>query len=421
MSAAATPVRRALAVLALASVSLALAPPAHAAQQKLFFEYGVDRRTWWWEKQTDQEVTVPVPPGAPVEPSQRVRLPSPQRPDTLPVAVAQGEHERMAALFFDLIARGVTDGSTITTFEFTIEESTDKNEQPSFKPAEAAIEACRIQEFWPDSDGNEEWKTIPKYSGSQCVAGKRDAKGKVPTWSFDVTSIVKPWGAQPGQNFGVLLLGDLKGAKDDTTWQVNLKIPSRDDAKTAEDNEYQKTRTRVIVDLAYVPGEPATGGSLDPGGSLTYGSPSSGSSFSSSFGSSGGTGGLTGGAPVPGSDSGTEDTTSGANADAAPAAASRPAPPSLPTYVWALLPLGLLALAAVRSVVLEPAGGPRPDGVIAAIRRRNLERRGAPIRELSDPFTRIVAVGRTGLVRARRGFVAMRRGVAGITKRIRKR
>jgi hypothetical protein len=419
VSATATPVRRAVAILALASASLALAPPAHAGQEKLFFEYGVDRRSWWWEKQTDQEVTVPVPPGAPVEPSQRVRLPSPQRPDTLPVAVAQGEHERMAALFFDLVARGVTDGSTITSFGFTIEESTDKNEQPSFKPAEATIQACRILEFWPDSDGNEEWKTIPRYSGTQCVEGTRDAKGSVPEWSFDATTIVKPWGAQPSQNFGVLLLADLKGATEDTTWQVNLKIPSRDDAKTAEANEYQKTKTRVIVDMAYVPGEPASGGSLDPGGSLTYGS-SSGSSFSSSFGS-GGSAGFSGGSPVTSSGAGTEDTASETSADPAPAAASRPAPPRLPAYVWTLVPLGLLALAAVRSVVLEPAGGPRPDGVIEAIRRRNLERRGAPLRELSDPFTRLVAAGRIGLDRARRGFTAVRRGAAGITKRIRKR
>lgn len=420
MSATATS-RRTLAILAVAAAVLALAPPAHAAQQKLFFEYGVDRRSWWWEKQTDQEVTVPVPPGAPIEPSQRVRLPSPQRPDTIPVAVVRGEHERMAALFFDLIARGVTDGSTITKFGFTIQESTDKNEQPSFKPAEATIQACRIQEFWPDSDGNEEWKTIPKYSGAQCVAGKRNPKGKVPMWSFNATSIVKPWGAQPGQNFGVLLLADLKDATDDTTWQVNLKIPSRDDAKTAEDNEYQKTRTRVVVDLAFVPGEPASGGSLDTGGSVPFGSSSSsGGSFSSSFGSGGGSS-FGGGSPITGSGGGTEETESKPTANPTPAAASRPAPPSLPAYVWALLPVGLLALAAVRSVVLEPAGGPRPDGVIAAIRRRNLERRGAPIRELSDPFTRLVAAGRTGLAGARRGFMAVRRAIGGITKRFGKR
>jgi hypothetical protein len=48
----------------------------------------------------------------------------------------------------------------------------------------------------------------------------------------------------------------------------------------------------------------------------------------------------------------------------------------MPSYVWLAIPLGLLALSAVRSVILEPVGGPRPDGVIAAIRRRNAERRG---------------------------------------------
>jgi uncharacterized membrane protein YgcG len=419
------PVGRALAALTASAIALMLAPSAHAVEQeKVFFEYGVDRKSWWWEKQSDQEVTVPVPPGAPVEPSQRVRIPSPQRPDTLPVAVLRGEHERMASLYFDLIARGVTDGSSITSFGFTIEESADKHEQPSFRPGDATILACRIEGFWPDSDGNEEWKTVPKYNPKACVDGKRKATGDVATWSFNATSIVKPWGPQPNQNFGVMLLGDLQKANEDTTWQVNLKIPSRDDAKTAEQDEYQMTKDRVVVTLAFVPGEPQVpaGGSLDPGGSTSFGS-SSGGSFSSSstsFGS-GGTSGFSGGSAPASSPAGAASNEQGVESKATPAAAARPDPPRLPAYVWGLLPLGLIALAAVRSVVLEPAGGTRPDGVIAAIRLRNAERRGGPIREVSDPFTRLARAGMTALAVAHRGLRGAGRGISALARKVRRR
>jgi hypothetical protein len=422
-----TPSGLALAVLAASAIALMLAPSAHAAEQeKVYFEYGVDRKSWWWEKQSDQEVTVPVPPGAPVEPSQRVRIPSPQRPDTLPVAVFRGEHERISSLYFDLIARGVTDGSSITSFGFTIEESADKHEQPSFRPADATILACRIEGFWPDSDGNEEWKTVPKYNSKACVDGKRKASGDVATWSFAAMSIVKPWGPEPNQNFGVMLLGDLGKANEDTTWQVNLKIPSRDDAKTAAQDEYQMTKGRVVVSLAFVPGEPKVlgGGSLDSGGSTSFGS-SSGGSFSSSstgFGSSGSSG-FSGGSGLGGSGTGapTDEDNAESKAASAPVAAAGPPPPRLPAYVWALLPLGLIALAAVRSVVIEPARGPRPDGVIAAIRLRNAERRGGPIRELSDPLSRFVRAGRTAFAAARRGLRGVGRGISGVTKKVRRR
>src|SRR5204862_2491605 len=79
----------------------------------------------------------------------------------------------------------------------------------------------------------------------------------------------------------------------------------------------------------------------------------------------GGSGTITGG-----SDIGTGDTGSG------PAPAPQAEPASVPTvrfpwYVWILLPIGLLAVAAVRSILFERAGGVRPGGVIASIRARN--------------------------------------------------
>jgi hypothetical protein len=415
--------RRTVSVLVLATLGLALAPAAHAVEKEtVVFTYGTDRRTWYWERQKDEEVTVPVPPGTPVEPSQRVRIPNPQRNDTLPVAIFQGDPERMSALYVDLVSRGVTEGSTINTFKMTIEESQDKNEQPSFKPADAEIEACRIDEIWPDSDGGEEWGTRPDVSGSECVDGKRDTKGQVPTWTFDLKPIAAEWGEDPFQNYGVMLQPNLKNAEDDTTWQVNLKIPSRDNANTPDD-EYNQTKKRLVVDLAFVPGVPEDiGGSFDTGTGSYSGSTGSFGSGSTSFGSTGGSSfGSTGTSPVI---SGSGDT-SGDTATEAPgttpvATTQAPSAPKLPPYVWLLIPVGLLALAAVRSVVLEPVGGTRPDGVIAAIRRRNIERRGAPLRELTDPLSRFAAASRGVMNSMRRGLHGAGKGISSVFKRGRK-
>jgi hypothetical protein len=412
-------VRRALSILAAAALALVIAPSAHAAEQETInFEYGIDHRTWYWDKQVNEEVTPPVPPGSPVEPSQRVTLPSPQRPDTLPVGVYQAEHERMSAIFFDLVARGVTLGSQITNLEVTIEESQDKNEWPSVHPNQAAILACPIGEFWPDSDGPEKWEERPEFTETNCVEGKRKAGGaedKPATWTFDLTELAQPWGEDPfAFNNGVMLLGNLEEANDDTSWQINLKIPSRDDDGTEED-EYKKTDDRVIVDLAFVPGEPVvTGEGLD-----TYTSTGSGSFGSSTaFGPSGGS--TFGGSAT--TDTGTEPVTDTGTPVASKPVASTPTPtPKLPPYVWALLPLGLIALAAVRSVVLEPVGGTRPDGVIAAIRRRNAERRGGPLRELSDPLSRSIRAARTGMEFVRRRFRGFSRGVSSVARKLRKR
>jgi hypothetical protein len=418
--------RRALSVLAAATVALTLAPPAHAAESEtVLFAYGTDRRSWWWEKQQDEEVTVPVPPGSPIEPSQRVRLPSPQRNDTLPVGVIQGDHERMSSVFIDLISRGVTEGSTINAFTLTIEESQDKNEQPSVEPGKAQIQGCRIDGFWPDSDGNEEWETLPKFSEKDCVQGKRDTKGKVPEWSFNLKPIADAWGQDPNKNYGVMLLGNLKNANDETTWQVNLKIPSRDNANTPDD-EYKQTQKRLVVDLTFVPGElPGLAGEGFDSGSTGF--TSSGSSFgsSTSFGSSGTSGfGTSGTSPVISTDTGdtSDESTAEEAPGAAPVATGQPATgPELPPYVWALLPIGLLALAAVRSVVLEPVGGTRPDGVIAAIRRRNAERRGGPLRELSDPLTRFVGASRQAFETARRGVRGLGQRISSAARSVRKR
>jgi hypothetical protein len=409
-------VRRALAVLAAGGLALAVAPPAAAQQRdEVRFEYGTDISSWYWERQQDQEIAPPPPPEGfpepPVAPSQRVRMPNPQRPDTLPVALWQGEHERMSALKFDLLSRGVVAGSRITQLVLEIEESQDRNEHPSFNVDAAAIEACFIQEFLASGE-NEEWKTRPRYKQSGCVAGKRRTpKGKPAFWRFELTRLAAPWGRDPFANNGVMLQGILpERPTNEDTWQVNLKIPGRDAGATPED-EYRQSRNRARLTLAFVPGETSTGpGSLDTGTSVYSGTGGSSFGQSTTFGS--GSSPVSTGS-VPSAGSGTAAPTT----EASPAAATRPAAaplpqPKLPGYVWALIPLGLLGLTAVRSVVMEPAGGIRPNGAIAAIRARNAQRRGGPLRDVVDPWSRALGAVRRGALATGRGFRGAGRAVS---------
>ena len=423
-------VGRGLAVLMIAGLGLGLAGPASAAKAKKgthHYEYGKDITAWYWKEQTDQPVAPPAPlppPIPPVEP--RIRLPNPQRPDTIPVAVNQAQHERMSAIKFDLSERGVTPGSTIKELILSIQESQDRNEHPSFRPETAKIQACRINDVLAPGDA-ERFEERPPFAEKDCVEGKRDvpAPPNPPVWRFELTKISDPWGKDPFSNFGVMLLGVIQGGGAGETWQVNMKIPSRDDPGTQPD-EYDQTKQRASIELEFEPGKaPAVskgggkkGASLDTGGSTgpaVSGIPSGGSGFTPSTDLAGSsTGGFPGSAaPAPASPS--------PPAQAAPVAQTGPAQPRLPAYVWLLIPVGLLALSAVRSAVLEPVGGPRPDGVIAAIRRRNAERRGGPIREVTDPLARFTASVSRGGRAVIRGAAAGAHGLGRLLRKARPR
>jgi hypothetical protein len=432
-------VRRGAAVLAMASLCLSMAVPALAAASKpkpknedIRFEYGKDISSWYWSHQVNEEATAPVGLPPPVPPvSQRVTLPNPQRPDTLPVAVFEGQHERMSAIKFELSERGVTPGSTIEKLVLRIEESRDPNEHPSFRPEAAKIQACRLSELLTPGE-NERFEDRPKHVDGECVDGKRETPaGATPAWTFDLTKIAKPWGADPfSENNGVLLLGVLQNQGLQETWQVNLKIPARDDAATTDKNEYEQTKARVQVTLAYVPGDDLTVGSSSGGtegsasSGATTGTGSSGvptgstSSFGTSTGSVTPSTDLTGAGSVTGSPGTSPAAPAAPTTQAAPVARVTPKP-RIPGSVWLLIPLGLLALSAVRSAVMEPVGGPRPDGVIVAIRRRNAERRGGPLRELSDPMARVGAVFRHGAAAVGRGLEAVGGRLSQLTRRTR--
>jgi hypothetical protein len=359
--------RSAALLLALGTMA-SFAPWAHAATEKLVFTYGVDQSSWYWTKQIDQEVAVPLPPPAPAL-VQRVRLPNPQNFDTLPVAVQLGEVEKTSAIALDISDRGVDPGSTITAFTLTIAEISG-GEFPQFGADGRMIRACRINEFWAAGEA-EKSDTQPAADTGACVNGERkdgDTPTDPPTWTWNLTQIAEPWGEDPfANNNGVLLVPVVGEASPTENWQINLKIPSRDDDVTPTINEYEETRDRVQASVSFEPPaeEPIDGGTnggFDPGVDIPEPPPAPETPE-----------------PIPSPsppDSGDGDETS------EPASTSTP---SFPGYVWLLVPVGLISLSAVRAVVLEGTGGTRPDGVVAAIRRRNAERRGETFTDVRQP------------------------------------
>jgi hypothetical protein len=411
------------AVAILASFPASAKPPAKdkdkegKAKSEFFpFEYGFDIASWYWQRQVDQEVPPPgVPNPGPV--AQRVRGPNPYTSSTLPVAVYQGAHERVSAIRFDLVERGVTPGSEISKAVLFIEESpTGEREPPPLRPETAKIEACLLTELLSPGE-NEEFEDRPAVSeeDTDCVEGKREVQsGASALWTFDFTKIAEGWGKDPFSNNGVMLLGVLQNAGE--SWQVNLRIPTKESTATTE-NDYELTKNRARLQLAFVPGKepklipvkpPAAPADASGGGSTS----SAGGSIPSIGGITPSTDltGASGGGSFPSVDTGiaTEPPLT-----TAPQAISAPQPtePRLPGYVWLLIPAGLLALAAVRSVVLEPVGGTRADGVIAAIRRRNAERRGRTLHRPMGFLARAVTA-------ARRGAAGTRATIGKLTKSV---
>lgn len=403
-----------------------MAPLASAAEEKdvrIRFEYGTDRESWFWQRQRDEQVEQPVdsPPGVPTL-NQRVRIPTsrPVPDDSLPVQAIRGEHETMSAIAIDIASRGVTLGSEIDEFVLRLEESASREEFPSLNSDSAKIEACRITQYWParyndprGADG-QEWNTRPEFDDQACVLGVREAPAPgeqaAPIWTFDLTEIAQPWGEDPFDNQGVMLVSRLSGEPSET-WHVQFKIPARDRSATEED-EYQETRNRLLVELAFVPGEPDVIEPPDPPDVDTSSPPPV--TPSTTFGPSDFDTGTTT-PPAPPTDTAPTEEPPVA---APPTTVTTETGPRMPSYVWALLPAGLLALGAVRSVVMEPAGGTRPDGVIAAIRRRNLERRGAPLRGSEASFGKALGAARDA---AKRSGRAISRAATTVTRRLRRR
>jgi hypothetical protein len=407
-------IRRGLLVLAAVSLCMALAGPAIAVEKKVNFVPGTDISSWYWERQMDEEVTTPITLPPPVPPaSQRVRLPNPQRPDTLPVALNNGASERMAAIRFDLTAedRGVVDGSKIKKALLFIEESQDRNEQPQVSPEAAKIQACRILDFLPQGE-EERYKDAPKIDDKDCAEGTREVSSGAPTvWTFDLSKLAEVWGKRSYDNNGVMLVPVLEPGK---TWQVNLKVPRKENP-AEEGDQYELTKGRAVLHIDFIPGEPLEIPEVPAPEEPT--TPPASSGGTSTIPSSGTTSGTS---PVISPSTDLTGTGEVAGTEPAPApteqagfAVPQEQGPRMPAYVWLAIPLGLLALSAVRSVILEPVGGPRPDGVIAAIRRRNAERRGTTLSQRTGFLS-----GATGGLR--RGAGTIGKTLSGVTRIVRR-
>jgi hypothetical protein len=356
----------AIALGALLVVTL-LGGMAQAETEKSTFQYASDATNWYWHDQIEEDIAV-----GPV--AQPVTLGNPQAPQTLPVAAQLGEPNKISAVLFDLVSRGIEPGASISSFIFTVAEGgvdlSDPSQpdiQPPFNTQGKVIQACPITGVWAGGEGAELWERSPAYDEASCVAGQREVQDGTGRWSFDLSAVAADWGEDPLANNGIMLVPVTEGNPVlDGTWQINLQIPQRDDSETAGVDEYAQTKDRVSLQIAFTPASPAeptdpadfTG---DPGfGSVGSGSPGG---FGGSFGT--GSNGIT---PSGGSQPGGQS----------PVAVREPTSsvPQLPWYVWVLIPVGLLLMSTVRAVVLEPLASARPGGVIEAIRAKNAELRG---------------------------------------------
>ncbi len=376
------------AAAALAFTVLAWPAPAAAQEatggEELQFDYGVDGVSWFWSRQIDETLELGSI-------AQQVEWPNPQSTTTMPVAVELGENTKIAALSFNLAERGVTEGSQITDFKLTVAEGDDAGDSPNFNPTGKLVQACPITEAWSTGEA-EMWDVQPPV-GDGCVVGERtepdpaevaDAEELIaqtqeaienggtaetptvevplPTWTFDLTDLAKDWGQDPFANYGVMFMPVMDDATPIDTWQVNLKLPLRDDTQTPV-NEYDATAYRLAGTFAFTPGEAADDGAADPGTDVTGG------------GSTGGGGGSGGG----GSGGSEEEEASGeesaSSAEMDPAA-YEPVDPKAPWYVWTLIPAGLVGAYVLHTVMGASGATAGGSGAIDRIRAHNLDKRG---------------------------------------------
>ncbi len=332
------------------------------------FTYGPDQANWYWRDQRERKTN------GPGGRSLAVRLASPQSSETFPVAIRGGKQYKSAALGFDLGSRGLAPGGRITSFTLTVDEqsrraATRAHEDPPAHASGESIEACRIVERWGPGEA-ELWSLRPAVDRSSCAVGVRADSA----WAFDLTALAQRWAADPSATLGVLLTGKVD-RPGPATWQVNLKIPARDDPATPR-NEYAATADRVQVELLVLGGaEPpaiAPGGLPSAGPAGTSGPPPGSGEPAGGPAAVGASGGAASG---PGSGS---QSAAGPAAPPAGAATRQPVAtvPSLPWYVWVLMPFVLLAVVTSRAAIhgrsasagMAGAGASR---AVASIRRQN--------------------------------------------------
>lgn len=193
------PAHAVLLLVTLPLLSVALAAPAEAKQAEPGEQRGGDVvQTGWWSRTNEPapETGLLAPPN----------VPAPGAPaGTLPVAVASGERQRVAAIELSLAGKP---GGTVDRLQLALRESDEPGAQIS--PELAMITACPVTEpFWVGGE-NGTWKNQPEYDCDVLAApGERDKKG---VWTFDLTFLAADWLARGrSSSTAVVLVGEQAG------------------------------------------------------------------------------------------------------------------------------------------------------------------------------------------------------------------
>jgi len=324
-------------LVVLPTLLFAQASPAEAKKAEPGKQRGGDVvQTGWWSRTNEPapETGLLAPPN----------VPAPAAPaGTLPVAVASGERERIAAV--ELRLAGKPNG-TVDQLQLALRESDEPGTQIS--PGLAMITACPVTEsFWVGSE-NSTWKNQPEFDCDVLSApGERDKNG---VWTFDLTFLAADWLAtNRAASTAVVLVGEQAG---DTGEPLSFQV-AFDGDKTKGIGLVASTSpptvTAPIAPVSPSAGAPATTGSgAAVGGGLSGGGVGSVPS-----------GGAAPGAPV--SAAGDQPTP-----ETAPASSEQVQPVAAPQLPWhaglgkpmfLLLPL-VLALAYLLMLANGPAAQP---------------------------------------------------------------
>ena len=425
--------RRFLFVMAIVGLVFAIAAPSSVAQKKknkkkkkqpvaVTTQVKVEATAWYWESQESSaasDITGGCPAGVPVCPDQRLGLPNPHEIGALPVQILQGQDEKVSAIGFDLAPlQDLTNGAEISTFSFTVTESPDGRDRAQFvNAADKSILACLISDGWENSeDGAEDMENAPPFDCATSAAGTRTpGEGDAPaTWSFDISQIAQPWGEDPYDAHGVALVGQKAGNE---SWQIVLKGPRRDTQETPV-NEEEANASNVKASITYtaIPEEELPESS-DSGAATTppTTAPVTTTPVTTTPVASTADFGIGSSAAAPPAPAPVEEIPE--TAAIQPVATELPGP-EMPAYVWALIPIGLLALSMVRSAIMDPVAGKRADGVVALIRERNAQRRGTPLSpSAASPLAGVTRFFRSAGGGFHRGGRSLVRGMGKLTKR----